>query len=261
MSGEMNVNTNNSIKLKNYYDSSSTTINGKNKYLKGNYAEVSMFARGKDKDSSWYFDDGKLIISKNDGTTEKKKFLEFDKDGDGIADSKYKISTLQNGKAKERKVKYSSQKVNQTLADIQNIHDPEKKQRKLDKLKAKLLESGYSQEIIDKKLDVSGVSKEIMEKSTLSLDEEFKKRQPIFLAKTTELKEFKPTVPLPKKVEDKDSSDYHWAKFDKYIDVLEQEDANKREAVRLWKDPNLQEYYKQNPHVLAALLRVINPNA
>lgn len=221
------------------------TIKGENQLLKnGGKANISMFSRGTAQDGrKWIADEGFILVHEKDGTLNKVKNLEFDKDGDGIADEYYKIASLQDGKIKAHKSKHSSQNIDKELSQIMSVSDPQKKAEKLEKLRNKLLNAGIPAEIIDKKFNLPP--------SAMAIPAQTQKEFTFNTPKFEEMQISKDDISKMKELSPKDTDKYEY-----YMSMANLEKQNQMRARKCLIDPNLKKYFEQNPQILEQLVRM-----
>lgn len=95
---------------------------------------------------------GYIEVTDKNGAQQRIKSLDFDIDGDGIADTRYKISDLQDGKVRPKKIKYNSEYIDKHLKDIFSKNNSRRRERHLEKLKRHMKEAGISEKAIAAKL-------------------------------------------------------------------------------------------------------------
>lgn len=95
---------------------------------------------------------GDISVSDSSGRETKTNNLYFDEDGDGIADTYYKVSDLQEDKVKGHSVKIDSEYIDKKLEKIANTDSSNKRERRLERLRKKMQKAGVSEEIINQKL-------------------------------------------------------------------------------------------------------------
>lgn len=95
---------------------------------------------------------GYIKITDKNGEKHIIKSLEFDENGDGIADTRYKISDLQEGKVNGKKIKYDTEYFDKHLQDIFSTNNSRRRERRIEKLKRKMQDAGISDNVIAAKL-------------------------------------------------------------------------------------------------------------
>lgn len=245
------------LKLHTFYDEKDQIVTGKTEFFKDKrFIDISMFSRGVTNDGrKWIADDGYLNVFDKNGEKQKVKRITVDKDNDGFADTYMKVRTLQNGKIKEHKTKYNSEYVDKKLAEYMAITDTDKREKKLEKFKNKLIKSGISEEAIDKKFNQQHYADTAQQNTQVKVGvENFNNyeitKDDIEMMNADSSRE---RVTLS----DKPFSEMTTAeKFKQADNMVALEKQNKSEARRLLLDPNLQDYYKRNPHVLALVAQI-----
>lgn len=262
MADEMNVSSN-YFKLHTFFGEKDQIVKGKSDFFSDKKRiEISMFSKGVTSDGrKWIADDGYVNVFDKNGNKKKIRRITVDKNNDGFADTYLKVRTLQNGKAKEHKTKYNSEYVDKKLAEYMSIGNTEKRQKKLNKLRNKLLKAGVSEEAIDKKFNSQN-------NLSLNIHSSLKEKNfsQLFLGKQIEntditKEDAKKMIAETRKQKPYliDKSFKEMTNEEKYtqaknLAVIEK--SNKSEARKLLLDPNLQEYYKQNPRVFEIVIQM-----
>lgn len=249
MSNNLNV-SGSYLKLHTFSDEKDQIVKGKSEFFKDQrFIDISMFSRGVTNDGrKWIADDGYVNLFDYNGDRKKIRRIGIDKDNDGIADTYMRVRTLQNGKIKEHNSKYNTEYVEQKLSKYMAINDPQKKQNKLDKLKKKLIKAGISEDAIDKKL--------YPQKQTVHAFSEKKAKIEPAYSDTVNKDRMDKNADEPQLL-DKSFKDMTMDEKLKQADnMLAMDRKNKSDARRLLLDPNLQDYYKRNPQILAIVARI-----
>lgn len=267
MTDEMKVSSN-YFKLHTFYGEKDQIIEGKSEFFKDKKRiEISMFSKGITNDGKkWIADDGYVNVFDENGKKQKVRRITVDKNNDGFADTYLKVRTLQNGKAKEHKAKYNSEYVDKKLAEYNSISDIEKREKKLEKFKDKLLKAGIAEEAIDKKFNPHKYLLNNLQKNiSLANDENtdysnfFSNQQidnyDITHEDAERLKE-NSKKDKPYLLDKSFSEMTHEEKLTQANNMVLLEKSNKSEARRLLLDPNLQEYYRQNPKILQIVAQI-----